>query len=164
MKYEVTIAGEQQLIDIKPESEGAYRIQLGEGAPVIVEAHWLDGQQLVLRKEGRSYWAGCQVGKEEIEVFLRGNRYLAEVIDPRRKALRIGEGAAGNRVTTKMPGRIVKVCTEVGQSVSKGDVLVVVEAMKMENPLKSPRDGVVSSIEVNEGDLVEGKTTLVTLE
>ena len=164
MKYEVTIDGEEQCIDIQLDGEGKYRIQQGDDDPFIVEARWLDGKQLVLRREGKSYWAGCQVGSDEVEVYLRGSRYLAEVVDPRRKALRIGQGAAGDRVATQMPGRIVKVCAEVGQAVSKGDVLVVVEAMKMENPLKSPRDGVVSGIEVSEGDLVEGKTTLITLE
>ena len=56
-----------------------------------------------------------------------------------------------------MPGRIVEVCCTVGQSVEKGDVIIIVEAMKMENPLKAAKSGTISEIFVSDGDLVEAK-------
>jgi biotin carboxyl carrier protein len=62
-----------------------------------------------------------------------------------------------------MPGNILKVNFKVGDTVKKGDVLVVLEAMKMENDVCAPADGVVASIEVSQGSTVETDTLLVTL-
>ena len=63
-----------------------------------------------------------------------------------------------------MPGKIVKVPVRAGDSVSERDLLVVLEAMKMEHRIEAPRDGVVKSVAVAPGALVTGGTTLVELE
>ena len=62
-----------------------------------------------------------------------------------------------------MPGRIVEVCCEIGQTVEKGDVIIIVEAMKMENPLKVA-SGTISEIFVSDGDLVEAKQKLILID
>jgi biotin carboxyl carrier protein len=73
-------------------------------------------------------------------------------------------GAAGAvSVKAPMPGNIMKVNCKVGASVKKGDVLVVLEAMKMENDICAPQDGVVASVEVAQGASVETDALLVTL-
>ena len=73
-------------------------------------------------------------------------------------------GAAGAvSVKAPMPGNIMKVNAKVGASVKKGDVLVVLEAMKMENDVCAPADGVVASVEVAQGATVETDAVLVTL-
>ena len=73
-------------------------------------------------------------------------------------------GAAGAvSVKAPMPGNIMKVNCKVGASVKKGDVLVVLEAMKMENDICAPQDGVVASVEVAQGATVETDALLVTL-
>ncbi len=66
-------------------------------------------------------------------------------------------------IKAPMPGNIMKVNVKVGDSVKKGDVLVVLEAMKMENDVCAPADGVVASVEVNQGATVETDAVLVTL-
>ena len=66
-------------------------------------------------------------------------------------------------VKAPMPGNIMKVNCKVGASVKKGDVLVVLEAMKMENDICAPADGVVASVEVAQGATVETDALLVTL-
>ena len=73
-------------------------------------------------------------------------------------------GAAG-AVTVKapMPGNIIKVNVKAGDSVKKGDVLVVLEAMKMENDVCAPADGTVASVEVSQGATVATDEALVTL-
>ena len=70
---------------------------------------------------------------------------------------------AGQKVAAPMPGTIVSVNVSDGQSVKKGDVLVVLEAMKMENEIKAPADGTVTSIAVNKGESVDTGATLVTI-
>ena len=74
------------------------------------------------------------------------------------------QGSAG-AVTVKapMPGNIMKINAKVGAAVKKGDVLVVLEAMKMENDICAPSDGVVASVEVAQGATVETDAVLVTL-
>ena len=71
--------------------------------------------------------------------------------------------AAGEKVAAPMPGTIVSVNVSNGQAVKKGDVLIVLEAMKMENEIKSPVDGTVSSIAVSKGESVDTGATLVTI-
>ena len=74
------------------------------------------------------------------------------------------QGSAGaTAVKAPMPGNIMKVNVKVGDAVKKGDVLVVLEAMKMENDVCAPADGVVASVEVNQGATVETDAVLVTL-
>lgn len=66
-------------------------------------------------------------------------------------------------VPAPMPGKILGVKVSVGQAVKKGDVLVILEAMKMENEIVAPSDGTVASINVSNGDAVESGATLATL-
>ena len=88
----------------------------------------------------------------------------APVAAPAPKAAPKASGAAGaTSVKAPMPGNIMKVNCKVGASVKKGDVLVVLEAMKMENDICAPADGVVASVEVAQGATVETDAVLVTL-
>ena len=70
---------------------------------------------------------------------------------------------AGEAVTAPMPGNILKVNVTEGQAVKEGDVLVVLEAMKMENDIVAPEDGTIASINVANGDAVESGAVLATL-
>ena len=71
--------------------------------------------------------------------------------------------ASGEPVNSPMPGTIVSVNVSNGQAVKAGDVVVVLEAMKMENEIKAPKDGTITSVNVNKGDAVESGTLLVTI-
>lgn len=72
--------------------------------------------------------------------------------------------AAGAQVTVAMPGKVVFVDVKAGDAVTRGQRLLVIEAMKMENDVKAPRDGVVKALRCNVGDAVEAGTPLVELE
>ncbi len=73
-------------------------------------------------------------------------------------------GSAGSvKVSSPMPGKIVSVKAAVGQAVKKGDVLLILEAMKMENEIVCPQDGTVASINVSAGQSVEAGNLLATL-
>ena len=73
-------------------------------------------------------------------------------------------GAQGSiTVTAPMPGKILAVKTNVGQAVKKGEAIISLEAMKMENDIVAPEDGTVASINVSVGDAVEAGATLATL-
>ena len=72
--------------------------------------------------------------------------------------------AAGEQICAPMPGNILAVNVTAGQTVKKGDVLMVLEAMKMENEIMCPRDGVVASVNTSKGASVESGTLLCVLQ
>ena len=73
-------------------------------------------------------------------------------------------GAAGGiKVESPMPGKILGIKASVGQAVQKGQVICILEAMKMENEIVAPQDGTIATINVNTGDSVEPGATLATM-
>lgn len=88
----------------------------------------------------------------------------APVAAPAPKAAPAPAGNAGaNAVKAPMPGTVVKINVKAGDAVKKGDVLCVLEAMKMENDIMAPADGVVASVETSQGASVATDAVLVTL-
>ena len=63
-----------------------------------------------------------------------------------------------------MPGKVVAISVNVGDTVAAGDAMIVVEAMKMEHPIRAPRDGVVSAVDTKVGEMVSPGVALVALE
>ena len=79
------------------------------------------------------------------------------------KAVAPAAAAGANSVTAPMPGTILEVKVSAGQSVKKGDVICVLEAMKMENDIPAPCDGVIASINVQKGASVAANDVIATL-
>ena len=86
---------------------------------------------------------------------------VPEVKKPEAKKAGSAEGAV--KVSAPMPGKILAVKVSEGQSINKGDVVVVLEAMKMENEIYASEGGVVASVNVAAGDMVEGGDVLATI-
>ncbi len=164
MKYVTTIGEREYLVEILDER----RISL-DGTIYEVDFESVSDQPVYsLLLNGKSYEAYVYPVDEGWQVLLLGTQYLAKVEDEREKRLR---AAAGGRVVERgefhlkapMPGLVVAVLVQEGQQVDKGDVLVILESMKMQNELKSPRSGTVSRIRVKVGDSVEQKQTLLSV-
>ena len=89
----------------------------------------------------------------------------AAVPAPAKKAAPKTSGSAGAvKITAPMPGKIVAVKAQAGASVKKGDAVLVLEAMKMENEICAAQDGVIASVEVAVGDMVEGGDVLAKIK
>ena len=113
--------------------------------------------------------AECRVSKAQdgLDVSLRGRNHAVAIVDPKR--LRSGQDSDRHlhglaEITAPMPGKVVRVHIETGASVEKGAGVIVVEAMKMQNEMKSPRAGVVISINVKPGDTVNAGDVLAVVE
>jgi biotin carboxyl carrier protein len=92
-----------------------------------------------------------------VVVHLNGRRHT-------RRADAMAAGSGPQRVVAPMPGKVVRVPVAPGETVSAGQALVVVEAMKMENELRAARDGVVADLQAREGMSVEAGTLLVVVQ
>lgn len=96
-----------------------------------------------------------------IHLFWRGTAYRIEEDGERPRA---AHRALSGALEAPMPGRVIALRVAPGEAVTKGQELLVVEAMKMENALRAPRDGVVRSVTVRPGDMVSPGVVLVELE
>jgi biotin carboxyl carrier protein len=105
--------------------------------------------------------------KDTFDVSIRGRSYEVTIVDPKR--LRSGQNSDRHHhgvaeIRAQMPGKIVRVQVEAGATVEKGAGVVVVEAMKMQNEMKSPREGMVVSINVKPGDTVNAGDVMAVIE
>ncbi len=131
--------------------------QLREGSWVIV----MDGQVSTVDVSGTAPQLGVDLGPGAIPVT---------IMDARRKALEAGRAAAEHKraagpapVRAPMPGKVIKILVQQGEPVAAQQPVAIVEAMKMENELRSPRAGTIRSIRVTEGQAVEAGETLLEL-
>lgn len=138
-----------------------------DGRTYQVEIHPLpDGGVLLLHNgQVREYRVEPGAGNA-VRVSSGAREFEFQVRDPRKLADSAsadgGEGAA--QLVAMMPGKIVRVMVEVGQEVNAHEAVLVVEAMKMQNELKSPRSGVVRELRVTTGDTVNGGDILAVIE
>jgi biotin carboxyl carrier protein len=156
MKYVATIGGQEYTVSIERSGEVAVC-----GTPRTVHLENIDGDSLFSLLIGTtSYEVFVERHKDKYHVTVEGNRYEVLVEDERLR--RLGRrGGAGREetgaatVTSPMPGVVVTVPVQAGQTIKAGDSVAVLEAMKMENEIQAPRDGVVESVHVTPGQRVD---------
>jgi len=107
-----------------------------------------------------------EVRVTKTEAVVNGHRYRFEIEDPRQwKRNRAGAASSGSSaILAPMPGKVVRIMVAVGDLVTVGQGIVVVEAMKMQNEMKSPRDGRVTAIKTAPGESVTAGTVLALIE
>jgi biotin carboxyl carrier protein len=164
MKYVTRIGESEFLVEVIDEDHVGVN-----GTVYQVDFESVDGQPVYsLLVDGLSYEAYIFPADENWQVLLHGTLYPATVEDERERRLRAASGGASQsqgefHLKAPMPGLVIAVPVTEGQSVYKGDVLVLLESMKMQNELKSPRTGVVSRLRVKPGDRVELRQTLLSV-
>jgi 3-methylcrotonyl-CoA carboxylase alpha subunit len=140
-------------------------VQRGAGGAVVrAETQYLGHGRLVLRVDGVSHvawvvedgdtrWVHCDGDVVQVEIEERSSR---------RPRSRDAEGPAA--LVAPMPATVVRVVATPGTHVQKGAVILLLEAMKMELPLRAPHDGVVKTVRCREGELVQPNVALVEME
>jgi len=164
MKYITTVEGKEFVVEILDEKHVSV-----DGKVFEVDFESVSGQPVYsLIVDGRSHESYIYQGEENWQVLLRGRLYPVTVEDEREKRLR--SAAGGGVVETgefhlraPMPGLVVALHVAEGQEVKKGQVILILESMKMQNELKSPRDGTIGRIRVKAGESVEQKQTLLSV-
>src|SRR5512140_863506 len=140
------------------------------GTVMSVDFESISGQPVYsLLIDGKSYEAFISPGDEDgWLVLLLGRQYEAKVEDAREKRLRAaaGGGTPGSgefQLKAPMPGLVVAVPVQENQDVEKGQVLLILESMKMQNELRSPRAGKAQRVRVKAGETVEQRQVLLTV-
>ena len=165
MKLSLTIDGRPDTIEILAHPP-ACRFQLGDAPPRDANVEVPEPGVYSVLLDGRSYDAFVENTPSGLVVTIQGYRWKIEVRDPRRWSRKTA-GAGSDTVQSilsPMPGKVVRVLAAPGDPVGNGQGIVVVEAMKMQNELKSNRTGRVLSIPAKEGATVTAGELLATIE
>ena len=164
MKYITVIGSKEYLIEISDDNS-----VILNGEKLVVDFDSIAGQPVFsLLVDGQSYEAFVYPVDGEWQVLLKGRLHTARVEDERERRLRAvsGEGvgeSAEFHLKAPMPGLVIDVPVTDDQFVEEGDVLVILESMKMQNELKSPRSGKVVRLRINPGDSVEQNQTMLSV-
>ncbi len=164
MKYVTSIDGHEYLVDIIDEHHVSV-----DGVTYNVDFMAVGNQPVYsLVVNGTSVEAHVYPNEDMWQVLFHGTLFTACVEDEREKRLRAslaGRVAEHEEYHLKapMPGMVVSIPVQDGQAVKRGDVLVILESMKMQNELRSPRDGKVARVRVKSGDRVEQKDTMLSV-
>jgi biotin carboxyl carrier protein len=160
-------SAEPTVVEISQNADGSFALKRGD---TVFSA------QLLSHHDGRVAFqlghdnvnASVYAQGERVEVKTNAGTHAFTLHDERTEQLQAAMGAHGvegkQAVVSPMPGKVVKLLVKLGDEVALGQGLVVVEAMKMENELKSPKAGTVTAVTVAEGAVVENGTVLLSVE
>ena len=144
------------------------RPQLGpDEPPGLTVERVRPGHYRVTTEDGPAQTVFVAVPPGRRWAFLDGQVFREEALQPAHETGgRAGQRGAGvlQHITAPMPATVLKVLATPGRAVHKGDTLVIVEAMKMELPLRAPADATVVAVRCREGELVQPDALLVELE
>ena len=167
MKYEVEIDGSRRTIEIKSFADGRLNATV-DGREIACEVlRPASGMYLFVSDDSNHvYELQVEEGKDgSANVTVDGARLTTRVIDPKHRSRTAEQGASGRQqILSPMPGKVVRLMVATGDEVKHGQGVIVIEAMKMQNELKSPKDGIVSQVAVSEGQTVAASQALITID
>src|SRR5579872_4303286 len=155
MTLDIQIDDSHARLEIHQQGD-TYRFRLGDQPERQAQLIEVEPGVYSVLLDGRSFEAHAESGTDCAWITIRGHRFRVAVNDPRRWSSRRA-GAHGHEreeILAPMPGKVVRLLVEPGQAVERGQGIVVIEAMKMQNEMKSHRAGRVAAIPVRAGETV----------
>ena len=154
-------------VEIEEVGRSLYRIAV-DGNEFLVDGKKTGLTNYSLIVDNRSFEVDVDITEDEYRVLVDGRSYHVDLVDERR--VRLGGAQPGiqlegrQQVSVPMPGKVIAVLAGEGDRVEKGQGLVIVEAMKMENEVRSPIAGEVKEVRVKAGDALEAGALLMVVE
>ena len=165
MKYYVSVNGQPHEVTVV-ERLGELEVTV-DGEPMAIDYEEVDRLgQVAVRVGQKSFGISIEGDEHAVTAVIAGHLYDVGIEDAREHAAHAAQRAAskgGGVVTSVMPGIVAQILVERGARVEKGQPLLVLEAMKMQNEIAAPSDGVVKEIHVAEREAVASGSKLVTL-
>ena len=168
MNYDVsTKKGEPVTVGLRESGEGTYEITIA-GRTVHVDAVKSGPTVYSMIEDGKQFEAMVdEKGAHGFDVLLGGRIFHLEALDERTKLLAGSAHAVASgpqQVEAEMPGKVAAISAAVGDTVTEGQGVLVIEAMKMENEVPAPIGGLVKTINAAKGDSVNPDEALVEIE
>jgi biotin carboxyl carrier protein len=167
MAFIAKLGGESSRVEIEEIEKSVYRVSV-DGNDLIVDAKKTGHNSYSFIIDNRSFEVDVDVAEDEYSVLVDGRSYHVNLIDERR--IRLGGVQSGiqlegrQEVAVPMPGKVIAVLVSEGDTVEKGQGLVIVEAMKMENEVRSPISGEIKEVRTKAGEALEAGSVLVVVE
>jgi biotin carboxyl carrier protein len=165
MTYEVTVGGTPHRLALE-RADRVWKCRL-DGREFVADAVMVRPDVLSLLIDGRAYEIKREQTSTDLHLWVGSTRFEVEVCDPRSLRSRrdgAGDASGPKRLVCPMPGKIVRVLVTEKSEVEAGQGIVVVEAMKMQNEIKSPKKGVVQKILAMRGASVNAGDVLAIVE
>jgi len=166
MEYKLIHAGKEISISLEQGRDTQNIKAIVNDKELETEIIPIDQNNLTMKIGDMTYKTSVVAEGDRVYVHIGGNVLIFDNVDSEHKTFSkdLLEFGAKDRVTTPMPGKVVKLLVKVGEAVKARQPLVIVESMKMENEIKSPSDGVIKSVNFAEGDLVGTGQPIILLE
>jgi biotin carboxyl carrier protein len=168
MKLDIEFDGKMRAVELTSASAGSGNLWrcVVDGREVAADPAETNPGVFSILIGGESFEARVEPFAGKLRVHVDGKEYVAAVHDPRQ--WRRGDGAAiesqgRQQVIAPMPGKVVRVLVKSGEEVEAGQGIVVVEAMKMQNAVRSPKSGTVERLVVREGQAVNAGEVLAVI-
>jgi biotin carboxyl carrier protein len=167
MAFIARLGDKTHTVEIEEIGKSLYRVAV-DGSEFVVDGKKTGLANYSLIVDNRSFEVDVDISEDEYRVLVDGRSYHINLLDERR--MRVGGLQAGielqgrQKVSVPMPGKVIAVLVSEGDKVERGQGLVIVEAMKMENEVRSPINGEVKEVRVKTGDALEAGTVLAVIE
>jgi biotin carboxyl carrier protein len=167
MAFIARLGDKTHTVEIEEIGKSLYRVAV-DGSEFVVDGKKTGLANYSLIVDNRSFEVDVDISEDEYRVLVDGRSYHINLLDERR--MRVGGLQAGielqgrQKVSVPMPGKVIAVLVSEGDKVERGQGLVIVEAMKMENEVRSPINGEVKEVRVKTGDALEAGTVLAVVE
>jgi len=164
MTYDVTIEGKNYRLELN-HPEGGWECRL-DGRAIEIDAILARRDVLSIIIAGKAYEIKRERTVTDMHLWVGSVRYAAQVRDPRslRSRASADDGKGPRKLIAPMPGKVVRVLVKENAEVDAGQGLLVLEAMKMQNEIKSPKKGVVRKMVATEGASVSAGDVLAVVE
>ena len=163
MKYEIVINGARRSVEFTPQTNGVSRVEFSvDGRLVEADAIRVSRGAYSILLGGRALEVTAEETSDGFLMRTNGREFKVEITDPRSWRRRRGAGIeleGRQQLIAPMPGKIVRILVAAGQQVSAGQGLLVIEAMKMQNEIRSPKSGIVEKL-AREGQTVNAGEVL----
>jgi biotin carboxyl carrier protein len=164
MTYDVTIDGTKYRLELR-RADDRWECRL-DGRLVEIDAILTRRDVLSILVEGKAYEIKRERTATDMHLWVGSVRYAAELRDPRslRGRATADDGRGPRKLVAPMPGKVIRVLAGEGTEVQVGQGVVVVEAMKMQNEIKSPKKGVIRKVVATAGTNVNAGDVLAVVE
>ena len=163
MEYKFNFLEKTHKINLE-EVEELFKIKINDKKEYNISDIEIEANLISFKSDDKIHNIYCFSDKDRTYLSIDGTNYTLELEKDISTKSKSGKQQKGNSVSSPMPGLLVKIPVSVGNKVKSGETLAIVEAMKMQNELPAPRDGIIKKINRKEGEQVDAFQAIVELE